>query len=101
MNVKVIGKEQRMKQILNNVNGYALPKEMMAIMGASGSGKTSFLNVLASRLALSPGSILSGDVKVNGRLITSASFGKIGAFVQQDDILISSMTPRECIFFAA
>ena len=70
-------------------------------MGASGSGKTSFLNVLASRLALSPGSVLSGDVKVNGRLITSASFGKIGAFVQQDDILISSMTPRECIFFAA
>ena len=75
--MKVIGKEQRMKQILNNVNGYALPKEMMAIMGASGSGKTSFLNVLASRLALSPGSVLSGDVKVNGRLITSASFGKI------------------------
>lgn len=36
-----------MKQILNNVSGYARPKEMVAIMGASGSGKTSLLNVLA------------------------------------------------------
>lgn len=36
-----------MKRILTNVSGYAKPKEMIAIMGASGSGKTSLLNVLA------------------------------------------------------
>ena len=64
---KVIGKDQRMKQILNNVNGYALPKEMMAVMGASGCGKTSLLNILASRLSLTPGSVLNGDVRVNNR----------------------------------
>ncbi len=74
---------------------------MLAVMGASGCGKTSLLNILASRLTLTPGSVLNGDVRVNNRIINTASFGKIGAFVQQDDILISSMTPRECLRFAA
>jgi ABC-type multidrug transport system ATPase subunit len=74
---------------------------MMAIMGASGSGKTSLLNVIAQRLALNPGSILEGEVRFNNRSITSADFGKIGAFVQQDDILVETMTPRESFVFAA
>lgn len=38
---------KRYKRILSNISGYAKPKEMVAIMGASGSGKTSLLNVLA------------------------------------------------------
>lgn len=54
---------------------------MMAVMGASGSGKTSLLNVLAQRMALSPGGILNGVVKFNNRKVTSTDFGKLGAFV--------------------
>jgi ABC-type lipoprotein export system ATPase subunit len=46
INVKVSG-GRRMKQILTSSNGFAKPKELMGIMGASGSGKTSLLNVLA------------------------------------------------------
>ena len=90
-----------MKRILTNVSGFAKPKEMVAIMGASGSGKTSLLNVLAQRLALSPGSVLEGEVKCNNRSLNVTDFGKIGAFVQQDDILIETMTPLESFVFAA
>lgn len=71
-----------MKKILNNVSGYAKPKEMVAIMGASGSGKTSLLNVLAQRLALSPGAVVEGEVRCNNRLCGVTDFGKMGAFVQ-------------------
>ena len=53
----------------------------MAVMGASGSGKTSFLNVLGQRLSLSPGSSMNGVVKCNDRTLEKNDFGKMGAFV--------------------
>ena len=73
----------------------------MAIMGASGSGKTSFLNVLGQRLGLSPGSKMTGEVKVNNRRLGGTDFGKFGAFVQQDDILLETFSPEESFRFAA
>eukprot|EP00347_Sterkiella_histriomuscorum_P018132 403346668 len=99
-NIKSYG-NKRMKRILTNVSGYAKPKELVAIMGASGSGKTSLLNVLAQRLALSPGAVVEGEVRCNNRLCGVTDFGKMGAFVQQDDVLIETMTPRESFIFAA
>lgn len=69
-------------------------------MGPSGSGKTSLLNCLAGRLVLSKGSTFSGKIQVNGRAIQKEDFGKFGAFVQQDDVLIETMTPKECFRFA-
>ena len=73
----------------------------MAVMGASGSGKTSFLNVLGQRLSLSPGSTMTGTIKCNNRTIEQNDFGKMGAFVQQDDVLLSTFTPVESFRFAA
>ena len=70
-------------------------------MGASGSGKTSLLNVLAQRLSLSPGAKLSGEVRCNNRIVNQNDFGKVAAFVQQDDILIETMSPKEAFEFAA
>lgn len=87
--------------ILNGVHGFARPKEVLAIMGPSGSGKTSLLNALSCRIGVSPGSILSGNIVANGREVKANNFGSYGAFVQQDDILMSTMTPKECFTFAA
>ena len=81
MNIRVVDGNVRMKQILNDVSGYAKPKEMLAIMGSSGCGKTSLLNVLAQRLALTPGALMEGAVKCNSRQVNRSDFGKIGAFV--------------------
>lgn len=73
----------------------------MAIMGASGSGKTSLLNVFGQRLGLSPGSKMTGEMKCNFKTMGRNDFGKIGAFVQQDDILLETFTPAESFRFAA
>ena len=70
------------KKILHGLSGFAKPGEMVAIMGASGSGKTSFLHILGQRLGLSPGSKMTGEIKVNDRKINTGDFGKFGAFVQ-------------------
>lgn len=74
---------------------------MVAIMGASGSGKTSLLNILGSRLDLSKGCSKTGLIQCNGRNVKNQDFGKLGAFVMQDDILIETMSPIESFCFAA
>ena len=74
---------------------------MVAIMGASGSGKTSLLNILGERLDVSSEAEVVSDIKVNGQKLKKGDFGKLGAFVMQDDILIETMTPHESFCFAA
>lgn len=74
---------------------------MVAIMGPSGSGKTSLLNVISQRSTLSSGSFVQGSVEINDRTLDPGDFGKMGAFVQQDDVLVQTLTPKELLTFAA
>jgi len=40
-------------------------------------------------------------LKINGSLLHPGDYSKIGAYVQQDDILFDLLTPKELIEFAA
>ena len=77
------------------------PGELVAIMGPSGSGKTSLLNILSCRASVSKGSYFTGTLKANNFKLNKDNFGKFGAYCQQDDVLIETMTPRELLRFAA
>lgn len=88
------------KTILSNVSGFVKPKQLVAIMGSSGSGKTTFLNFLAQRMYESQGSKISGEVRCNNKVVDHHTFGKFAAFVQQDDVLLGLMTPKESLSFA-
>jgi len=44
---------------------------------------------------------MTGDVKCNSRVLQRNDFGKFGAFVQQDDVLLDAFTPDETLRFAA
>ena len=71
---------------------------LIGIMGASGTGKTTLLNLLSGLLR--PG---SGDVRVNGKSIFSAGKaldGVIG-FIPQDDLLVEDLTVSENLNYAA
>lgn len=88
--------------IVKNATGYAHPGQTLYIMGSSGAGKTSLLNILSDRISLRGGAKVSGTVKINDSLVlTNKVFGSFGAYVMQDDILYTYFTPREALTFAA
>ena len=70
-------------------------------MGPSGSGKTSLLNALSQRLGLNAGAFTTGVIKINGYAVGKGDYGKVGAFVQQDDVLQEIYTVKELFEFAA
>uniref|UniRef100_A0A3Q0SD38 ATP-binding cassette, sub-family G (WHITE), member 2b n=1 Tax=Amphilophus citrinellus TaxID=61819 RepID=A0A3Q0SD38_AMPCI len=85
------------KVILQDVSGIMRPG-MNAIMGATGSGKTSLLDVLAGRK--DPAGLRQGNVLVNGKVVTS-DLRLSSAYVVQDDILMGTLSVRENLLFSA
>jgi len=88
-------------QILKNCWGKVEAGEIMAIMGPSGSGKSSLLNVLAGRSASRIGVKVEGNVKVAGQEINPVAFRRNIAYVMQDDALMATAHPREALEFSA
>uniref|UniRef100_A0A8C4GJ82 ABC transporter domain-containing protein n=1 Tax=Dicentrarchus labrax TaxID=13489 RepID=A0A8C4GJ82_DICLA len=68
-----------------------------AIMGATGSGKSSFLDVLAARK--DPAG-LSGEVLIDGAP-QPANFKCLSGYVVQDDVVMGTLTVRENFSFSA
>ncbi|XP_043198378.1 protein white-like isoform X1 [Amphibalanus amphitrite] len=87
------------KHILKDVRGVVHPGEFVAIMGASGAGKTTLLNVLTFRNLR--GLKVTGGRTINGETTNLSSIKKIGAYVQQDDLMIGTLTVREHLRFQA
>ena len=82
------------QKIIKGVSGYARPGETLYIMGASGAGKTSLLNMLSDRISTQDGQSISGSIKINDHMrLTQGVFGSLAAYVMQDDILYDSFTP--------
>ncbi|XP_068177156.1 broad substrate specificity ATP-binding cassette transporter ABCG2b [Antennarius striatus] len=85
------------KYILKDVSGIMRPG-MNAIMGATGSGKTSLLDVIAGRK--DPAGLRQGRVLVDGKVITS-DLRLNSAYVVQDDVLMGTLSVRENLLFSA
>ena len=78
------------------VSGIAKPGQLVAIMGASGAGKTTLMNILAHRR---PGALkVTGEVRVNGTKM-GRHINRVAGYVQQEELFVPSMTTREHLFF--
>uniref|UniRef100_A0A8C1N4X1 ABC transporter domain-containing protein n=1 Tax=Cyprinus carpio TaxID=7962 RepID=A0A8C1N4X1_CYPCA len=84
------------REILKNVSGI-MKTGLNAIMGATGSGKTSLLDVIAGRK--DPRGLRSGQVLVDNKVVTS-DLRLMSAYVVQDDILMGTLTVRENLLFS-
>lgn len=86
------------KQILSGVTGHAQAGDLVALMGSSGCGKTTLLNILARR---SQGMQVTGDMTLNGTTLTTSQLRSASTYVEQEDALIGSLTVAESIDYAA
>ncbi|KAK7203982.1 transporter, ABC superfamily [Myxozyma melibiosi] len=88
----------RDKTVLRGVQGVVRPGEIMAIMGASGAGKTSLLDILAHK---NKDGRVDGQILVNGYKVTDDQFKGIIGFVDQEDALMPTLTVYETILNSA
>ncbi|GJP53838.1 hypothetical protein CLOM_g12966 [Closterium sp. NIES-68] len=91
------GAEVREKEILHGISGSVAPGEVLAMMGPSGGGKTTFLNVLGGRFKQAN---MAGTLTYNDLPYSKALKRKLG-FVTQDDIFFPHLTVRETLMYAA
>ena len=79
------------RQLLGGLSGLASPGELVAIMGASGSGKSVLLKTLGRRMPLEGGLRESGAVSFNGAPLDVAEHSRRVAFLDQEDHFIAEV----------
>ncbi|CAK1540630.1 unnamed protein product [Leptosia nina] len=84
------------KTILNGVSGQFNAGEVSVIIGQSGAGKSSLLDILAGYT-----SPTSGRICVNGRLRNEKLFRRRSCYILQDDRVQDMLTIEESLKFAA
>mmetsp|Transcript_10620 Transcript_10620/g.23579 ORF Transcript_10620/g.23579 Transcript_10620/m.23579 type:complete len:1489 (+) Transcript_10620:283-4749(+) len=85
-------------ELLKGIDGVVEAGKMTALMGSSGAGKTTLMDVLAMRK--SSGEI-EGEICLNGHLQEEQSFRRCMGYVEQFDTQSEQLTIRETVQFSA
>ncbi|CAD5226096.1 unnamed protein product [Bursaphelenchus xylophilus] len=92
-------KDLQYRTVLRDVYGVAKAGEMVAIMGGSGAGKTTLMNQFVN---IEQKDIeRSGEIRVNGQVLSASQMRRISAYVQQHDVFVGSLTVKEQLMFSA
>lgn len=92
------GKSQEQLQLLDGISGYAKPGTLTALMGSTGAGKTTLMDVLAGRKTAGT---MEGEININGYPKEQKSFRRIMGYVEQIDSHSAFATVRETLRFSA
>ncbi|KAK1940057.1 ABC transporter G family member 29 [Phytophthora citrophthora] len=84
--------------LLKGISGYALPGTITALMGSSGAGKTTLMDVIAGRKT---GGKITGQILLNGHPATDLAIRRSTGYCEQMDIHSESATIREALTFSA
>jgi ABC-type multidrug transport system ATPase subunit len=88
-------------KILRGVTGELKAGRLTAIMGPSGAGKTSFLNVVSGKAGAY--GMVGGQLLINGEEEEDgiSKYKRSVGFVPQEDTMLREMTPKEILTFSA
>lgn len=92
-------KNKPSRTLLSNVTCAFPPGKPSAIMGASGSGKTSLLTLL--RGLSSAKTEMTGSIRCNGRRVNTEMMRSVACVVPQEDVFLAALTVRETLLYVA
>lgn len=85
-------------QLLVNITGAFRPGVLTALVGVSGAGKTTLMDVLAGRKT---GGTIEGNIHISGYPKKQETFARISGYCEQNDIHSPCLTVLESLLFSA
>ena len=85
-------------ELLKGVSGAFRPGVLTALMGISGAGKTTLMDVLAGRKT---GGYIQGSISISGYPKKQETFARISGYCEQTDIHSPHVTVYESLLYSA
>lgn len=96
--MKSQGIEETRLQLLQDVSGAFRPGTLTALVGVSGAGKTTLMDVLAGRKT---GGYVEGSISISGYPKNQATFARVTGYCEQNDIHSPNVTVHESLVYSA
>ncbi|CAH9122111.1 unnamed protein product [Cuscuta epithymum] len=92
------GIQERRLQLLRDVSGSFRPGVLTALVGVSGAGKTTLMDVLAGRKT---GGYIEGYISISGFPKNQSTFARISGYCEQNDIHSPHVTVYESLIYSS
>ncbi|XP_056164531.1 pleiotropic drug resistance protein 2-like [Syzygium oleosum] len=96
--MKSQGIEESRLQLLRDVSGAFRPGVLTALVGVSGAGKTTLMDVLAGRKT---GGYIEGSISISGYPKNQETFARVSGYCEQNDIHSPNVTVYESLVYSA
>ncbi|XP_062082924.1 pleiotropic drug resistance protein 2-like [Humulus lupulus] len=96
--MKTQGVDESRLQLLRDVSGAFRPGVLTALVGVSGAGKTTLMDVLAGRKT---GGYIEGSINISGYPKNQATFARVSGYCEQNDIHSPYVTVYESLLYSA
>lgn len=92
------GIDETRLQLLRDVSGAFRPGVLTALVGVSGAGKTTLMDVLAGRKT---GGYIQGNISISGYPKNQSTFARVSGYCEQNDIHSPHVTVYESVVYSA
>lgn len=92
------GIDEERLQLLRDVSGAFRPGILTALVGVSGAGKTTLMDVLAGRKT---GGYIEGSINISGYPKNQETFARVSGYCEQNDIHSPRVTVYESLLYSA
>ncbi|KAF7152276.1 hypothetical protein RHSIM_Rhsim01G0207000 [Rhododendron simsii] len=96
--MKTQGIEETRLQLLRDISGAFRPGILTALVGVSGAGKTTLMDVLAGRKT---GGYIEGSISISGFPKNQTTFARVSGYCEQNDIHSPFVTVYESLLYSA